>query len=66
MDFIKILTESGIELQSIEKYLLEKLQQDRDYFDTVKQYLTPDERDRREFELIHVGILLSLIRRSLE
>lgn len=50
--------------QLIDEYLTDALKTDREFFESVKHLLKPEERDHRESMIVATGTFLTLIRRS--
>lgn len=58
------LSTEGISLSLLEEYVSDSIKTDRQLFESIKEYLSPEQRFQREQQLINVGIFLSIIRSS--
>lgn len=63
----EIVTETGIDISAVERYLSQRFKMDRDYLATAKatEIMPFEDIMKQEYDLIHAGILLSAIRESL-
>lgn len=66
MRLIKLLNESGMDLSLAESYLSELIKDDREVFESTKEFLPSHERKLKENKIRNGRILLSIIRHSLK
>jgi hypothetical protein len=59
------LVSNGVHIALLEEYMAEALTTDRALFESIKQYLSPDDLIKREKQLINAGKFLGVIRHSL-
>lgn len=63
-DFKSLLLTGGVRLNLLEEYMSESIKTDREVFESVKEYLSPQDRTKKEQQLVNAGMFLSIIRNS--